>query len=452
MSVDPARKAAFEVLRSVREEDSYANLTMPGVLARMSLTGRDAGFATELAYGTLRWQGFYDAILVTCVSRQWADVDADMQSVLRLGVHQLLNMRVPSHAAVDSSCELARTLGSPSGAASRAGFANAILRKVAAHDFEYWVSAVGSAEGVEGLATRWSHPAWIVRAFQNALGDRSDELPALLAADNEPANPVLVARPGRIDPDELRGRDEVRPGRYSPLAAVLRSGAPDALDVVRSGAVGVQDEGSQLVALALTRAQVDNPERTWLDMCAGPGGKAAILAGVAAARGIGLVAVELHPHRAHLIERALGGIPAEIVIGDATTAPWGERVFDRILIDAPCTGLGALRRRPEARWRKSPSDLSTLGPLQRALLRTAITATRPGGVIIYATCSPHIAETEHLVGDVVEGRTDVIIEDARGLLPEVDDLGAGPFVQLWPHRHGTDAMFFALLRKTAAAS
>ena len=450
MSVDPARKAAFEVLRSVREEDSYANLTMPGVLARMSLTGRDAGFATELAYGTLRWQGFYDAILTTCVSRPWADVEPDMQSVLRLGVHQLLNMRVPSHAAVDSSCELARALGSPGGASARAGFTNAVLRKVAAHDLQYWVEMVESVGGIDGLATRWSHPAWIVRAFQDALGERRAELPALLAADNEPAHPVLVARPGRIDPAVLRARAEVTPGRYSPLAAVLLSGAPDALDIVRSGAVGVQDEGSQLVALALTRAVVQHPENTWLDMCAGPGGKAAVLAGVAAERGINFMAVELHPHRAHLVERALGEVPAEIVVGDATTAPWGDQLFDRILIDAPCTGLGALRRRPEARWRKSPADLSTLGPLQRGLLKSAIAATRPGGVIIYATCSPHLAETEFVVQDAVSGREDVVIEDARGLLPEVGDVEDGPFVQLWPHRHGTDAMFLALLRKVGS--
>ena len=448
MSLDPARKAAFEVLRSVREDDSYANLTMPGVLARMSLTGRDAGFATELAYGTLRWQGFYDAILITCASRAWADVDPGMQAVLRLGAHQLLCMRVPSHAAVDSSCELARALGSAGGASARAGFANAILRQVAAHDLDYWVELVGAIGGLEGLATRWSHPAWIVRAFQDALGERRSELPALLAADNEPAHPVLVARPGRMDPEVLRGRSEVSPGRYSPLAAVLHSGAPDALDIVRSGAVGVQDEGSQLVALALTRAEVSHPETDWLDMCAGPGGKAAVLAGIAAERGVNLTAVELHPHRAHLIERSLGGVPIEIIVGDATEAPWGDQLFDRILIDAPCTGLGALRRRPEARWRKSPADLSTLGPLQRNLLKSAIAATRQGGVIIYATCSPHLAETEFVVADVVAGLSNVAIEDARDLLPEVTDVGSSPFVQLWPHRHGTDAMFFALLRKT----
>ncbi|GDX32092.1 rRNA cytosine-C5-methyltransferase [Actinomycetes bacterium] len=448
MSVDPARKAAFEVLRSVREDDSYANLTMPGVLTRLSLGGRDAGFATELAYGTLRWQGFYDAILATFVSRPWAEVDADMQAVLRLGVHQLLKMRVPAHAAVDSACELARSLGAPGGASARAGFANAILRKVATHDYDYWATSFESVGGIEALATRWSHPAWIVRAFQDALGDRRAELPALLAADNEPAHPVLVARPGRINPEVLRERPEVTPGRYSPLAAVLLKGAPDALDIVRSGAVGVQDEGSQLVALALTRAAVSQPENAWLDMCAGPGGKAAILAGLAAARGITFTAMDLHPHRAHLVESALGEVHAEIIVGDATEAPWGDKLFDRILVDAPCTGLGALRRRPEARWRKSPADLSTLGPLQRALLKSAIAATRPGGVIIYATCSPHLAETEFVVADVVSGQPRVVVEDARALLPEVSDVSAGPFVQLWPHRHGTDAMFFALLRKT----
>ncbi|CAB4744405.1 unannotated protein [freshwater metagenome] len=137
----------------------------------------------------------------------------------------------------------------------------------------------------------------------------------------------------------------------------------------------------------------------------------------------------------------------EVVVGDATASPWGKRRFDRVLVDVPCTGLGALRRRPEARWRKSPMDLATLGPLQRSLLNSAADATVPGGIIAYVTCSPHLAETEFVVGDVVDARDDLVIEDARPLLPGVEDLGDGPFVRLWPHRHGTDGMFLAVLRK-----
>jgi 16S rRNA (cytosine967-C5)-methyltransferase len=447
--VDPSRETAFALLRAVREDGAYANLAMPQLLRARKLTGRDAGFATELGYGTLRWQGWYDVILQSCITRSWASVEAGLKDVLRLGCHQLLAMRVPSHAAVDSSCELARRNGNPGSATGRAGFVNAVLRKVAARSPEEWVEYLDVAgDDVTSLATRMSHPAWIIRAFQDALGDRRDEVEFLLEADNEPARPTLVARPGRLSAEELRALPQVEPTRWSPLGAVLIDGTPESLNVVQSGLAGVQDEGSQLMALALAIAVVDHPEHAWLDMCAGPGGKAALLAGFAAQRGVELVAVEQHHHRAVLVDQAVGrAAHVEVLVGDATSAPWGIQRFDRVLVDAPCTGLGALRRRPEARWRKSPMDLATLGPLQRALLNSAADATLPGGVIAYVTCSPHLAETEFVVGDVVDARDDLLIEDARPLLPGVEDLGDGPFVRLWPHRHGTDGMFLAVLRK-----
>lgn len=447
--VDPSRETAFALLRAVREDGAYANLVMPQLLRARKLTGRDAGFATELGYGTLRWQGWYDVILQACITRSWASVEAGLKDVLRLGCHQLLAMRVPSHAAVDSSCELARRNGNPGSATGRAGFVNAVLRKVAARSADEWVEYLDVAgDDVTSLATRMSHPAWIIRAFQDALGDRRDEVEFLLEADNEPARPTLVARTGRLRAEELRALPQVEATRWSPLGAVLVDGTPESLNVVQSGLVGVQDEGSQLMALALAGAVVDHPEHAWLDMCAGPGGKAALLAGFALERGVELVAVEQHHHRAVLVDQAVGrAAHVEVVVGDATAAPWGKRRFDRVLVDAPCTGLGALRRRPEARWRKSPMDLATLGPLQRSLLNAAADATLPGGVIAYVTCSPHLAETEFVVGDVVDARGDLFIEDARPLLPGVEDLGDGPFVRLWPHRHGTDGMFLAVLRK-----
>ncbi|MBK9741111.1 MAG: rRNA cytosine-C5-methyltransferase [Actinobacteria bacterium] len=449
--VDRPRSAALELLRAVREDDAYANLVMPQILHGYGMGGRDAGFATELGYGTLRWQGWYDAILAACVTRPWTKVEAPLKDVLRLGAHQLLAMRVPDHAAVDSSCDLARDLGPRSGADARAGFVNAVLRKVARQDEDAWASELaGSRAGddVDWLATRWSHPVWMVRAFRDALGVRRGELRDLLAANNVPARPVLVARPGRLAPEELWELPEVEPGRWSPLAATVIDGAPDALACVRDGRAGVQDEGSQLVALALSRAPLDGPDELWLDACAGPGGKAALLDGLARERGARLVAVEPHPHRAELVRGSLSLDSSAIVItGDARDRPWGDRLFDRVLIDAPCTGLGALRRRPESRWRRTPADLAALGTLQRDLLRAGVDATRPGGVIAYVTCSPHLAETEFVVSDVLRGRTDVVQENARSLVPEVTDTGEGLTLQLWPHRHGTDAMFLAILRK-----
>jgi 16S rRNA (cytosine967-C5)-methyltransferase len=222
------------------------------------------------------------------------------------------------------------------------------------------------------------------------------------------------------------------------------------LACIRDGRAGVQDEGSQLVALALAAAEVEGDSGRWLDMCAGPGGKAALLDGLAHERtdsiDAGVVAVEQHAHRADLVRRAL--LPgARVLVGDARHSPWDDEVFDRVLVDAPCTGLGALRRRPESRWRRTPADLATLGALQRDLLRTAVDAVRPGGVVGYVTCSPHLAETEFVVADVLRGRDDLVLVDARPLFPGVEDLGDGPTVQLWPHRHQTDGMFLALIRK-----
>ena len=446
MSGDPSRESALELLRTVRVDDAYANLALPGILRERRLDGRDAGFATELGYGTLRWQGWYDAILATCVTRPWEQVDAGMKDLLRLGTHQLLMMRVPTHAAVDSTCNLARAAGAVSGAASRAGFVNAVLRKVSARTSDEWAIELGVAGSTEKeLAIRWSHPLWIVRAFSQALGDRKTEVSDLLQADNTPARPSLVTR--RLPVADLLQIPGVEPGRWSPVAGTLVEGTPESIPQIRSGEVGVQDEGSQLVTLALTRAPILSAEGRWLDMCAGPGGKAALLESIAFVQGAQLVAVEPHPHRAQLVRQSLGeDSNAEVLVANAVEKPW-QGQFDRVLVDVPCSGLGALRRRPESRWRRKLSDVAELAPLQRALLNTAIAAVAPGGVIAYVTCSPHFAETELVISDIRKQHPELQLLDAPSFLPEVTDAARGSFVQLWPHRHGTDAMFLALLQR-----
>lgn len=444
---DPARQAAFDVMRAVAEDDAYANLVLPGLLRERRLEGRDAALATELAYGTLRFAGTYDAILAQCVTRPLDDLDSPVLDVLRLGAHQLLGMRIPVHAAVSTSVDLTRSrIGR-----GPTGLVNAVLRKVAGRSLDEWVEVLAPAEStdpVERLALRHAHPDWVARAFHSALDGDVAELEAVLAADNVPPTVMLAVRPGRATVDELVSMGAT-PARWSPFGAALPSGDPGSLAAVRAGRAGVQDEGSQLVTIALTKVPVEGSDDRWLDMCAGPGGKAALLAGIGTARGAGLVAAEKYQHRARLVDRALAGDPGhhEVLVVDATEPPWPADDFDRVLLDAPCTGLGALRRRPEARWRRQPSDVAELVPLQAALLRSAIRSTRPGGVIAYVTCSPHPAETSVLVGDVIRGRNDVERIDARPYLPGLSDLGDGPDVQLWPHRHGTDAMYLCLLRR-----
>ncbi|MEV4613745.1 transcription antitermination factor NusB [Kitasatospora sp. NPDC049258] len=457
---DPARTVAFRALRAVDERDAYANLILPSLLREAEQKGmdrRDAALATELVYGTLRMQGSYDAIIAACVDRPLREVDPPVLDVLALGAHQLLGTRIPTHAAVSATVELARAvLGD-----GRAKFVNAVLRKISAQDLDAWLQQVAppyEQDAEDHLAVLHSHPRWVVSSLWDSLGRWQPEasgrgaMEELLAADNERPEVTLIARPGRATVEEIAAAlPEAEPGRWSPYALRLAEGGdPAGIDAVRENRAGVQDEGSQLVALALAAAPLEGPDRLWLDGCAGPGGKAALLGALAAQRGAALVASEKQPHRARLVARALDGNPGPytVIAADGTKPAWRPGAFDRTLVDVPCSGLGALRRRPEARWRRRPEDIAGFGPLQRDLLRTAIRATRPGGVVGYATCSPHLAETRAVVDDVLREEPGVEWIDARPLLPGLPGLGAGPDVQLWPHLHGTDAMYLALLRRT----
>jgi 16S rRNA (cytosine967-C5)-methyltransferase len=458
-TADPARTVAYETLRAVDERDAYANLILPALLRRARLGPRDAGLATELAYGTLRGRGTYDAVIAACVDRPLAEIDPGVLDALRIGAHQILSLRVPSHAAVSTTVDLVRAT---SGAgASR--FANAVLRRIGGRDLGGWLAEVApdAAADPDGhLAVTTSHPAWVVRALRDALrlaGRPADELPALLAAQNERPRVAVTALPGLAGVAELTA-DDAEPGVLAPFAARLTV-PPDDVPAIRDGRARVQDEGSQAVTLALAAAPLEGADTgAWLDLCAGPGGKAALLGALlAAADEPGpdrrLVAVEVADHRAELVRRALDPVPVDHEVYTADGRDVGEpAAFDRVLVDAPCTGLGALRRRPEARWRRTPQDLATLGPLQRELLAAGLEAARPGGVVAYVTCSPHPAETSAVVADVLRRHGDAEQLDARPALAaalgdRAHDLGAGPGVQLWPHVHGTDAMFVALVRK-----
>ncbi len=435
---DPARLAAYRLLRAVSADGAFANLALPGLLAEAGLSGRDAALATELSYGTVRASGTLDEVLAACVDRPLEQVDPEVLDLARLGAYQLLRTRIPRHAAVSTTVELARTTGH----GRAAGFLNAVLRKVAAHGWSAWAARLtqdGSA--LRELAVRTAHPEWIAAAFADALGGELAETEAALVADDARPQTHLVAWPGRIGRDELMAASGGAPGPYSPYAVRLDGGAPAELDAVRARRAGVQDEGSQLCALALVNAALDGRDERWLDLCAGPGGKTALMAALGAERGAHVTANELHPHRADLVARATLPWEVEIRVGDARTlAPGPGGGYDRVLVDAPCTGLGALRRRPESRWRRRPDDVAQLAALQRELLAAALRLVRPGGLVAYVTCSPHPAETVA----VVAGHE---LVDARGAFPGVDDLGDGPTVQLWPHRHGTDAMFYALVRR-----
>ena len=450
-AVQPARRIALDVILAVRESDAYANLLLPVRLQRAKLSEADAGLATELTYGTLRRQGYYDVVISLAAGRPVEKIDPAILDVLRLACHQLLSMRVAQHAAVDESVQLAKTVGSN----SATGFVNGVLRTITRSDVAVWQErALATAKNDdEYLAILHSHPVWIIRAFRAALvaEGRDAELADLLEADNVAPRVSLVALPGNATVAEL----DAYAASYSPVGAVLDGGDPVQLEPVRAGRARVQDEGSQLVALALSRVRPVVAGERWLDLCAGPGGKAALLAAEASVGGATLVANEVVPARAELVRKALAVFdPApEVWELDGTTIG-GDHAdeFDRILIDAPCTGLGALRRRPEARWRKSPRDVAHLSGLQSNLLDAAITALKPGGVLAYVTCSPHLAESKVIVEGAVK-KWGAAIEriDTPAVLEGITaahlDLPDTRHAQLWPHRHGTDAMFIQLIGK-----
>jgi 16S rRNA (cytosine967-C5)-methyltransferase len=437
--LDGARLTAFDVLDGVSERQAYANLLLPQLLReRTDLDPRDAAFATQLAYGALRAQGTLDAVLARLVDRPLAELDRQVLELLRLGAYQLIDLRVPAHAAVATTVDLARAIVGP----GPAGLVNAVLRKVAAGDREHWLRELG-ASGSTALALATDHPEWIVDAWRAALGGE-DELEAALLADNAAPEVHLVAR--RIPREALVAESAGRAGPWSPYAVRLGGGDPGRLPSVRSGDAAVQDEGSQLAALALVRAPLDGPDGAWLDMCAGPGGKAGLLAAVRPV-GVRLTAADRAPHRAELVRQALAGADdTEVLVADGRRPPWEEGAFDRVLLDAPCTGLGALRRRPEVRWRRTRADVPPLVELQTALLDTAVRSVRSGGVVAYVTCSPHLAETVQVVDAAVE-RHGLEALPVAPLFPEVPRMDRGSYAQLWPHRHGTDAMFIALLRR-----
>ncbi|WP_255783619.1 RsmB/NOP family class I SAM-dependent RNA methyltransferase [Mycobacteroides abscessus] len=444
--LDPPRQAALDVLRAVSRQDAYANLALPALLRERGITGRDAAFATELTYGTCRARGLLDAVIEAAAGRTIDQVDEGLRDPLRLGAYQLLRTRVEPHAALSTTVDAVAVEFDQ----GRAGFVNAVLRTISRRDEADWVEELAPPESdrIGRLAFATAHPRWIAQSFSDALGPAGSELAQVLASDDERPLVHLAARPGRIDAEALAEAVGGTVGRYSPFAVYLPGGDPGRLEPVRDGLAQVQDEGSQLIARATALAPLQGADEQWLDLCAGPGGKTALLGALAAQRGAHVTAVEVAPHRAELVANATKSLPVTVVTADGRDSDLAAASFDRVLVDAPCTGLGALRRRPEARWRRRPGDIPALVKLQRELLASAIQLTRPGGVIVYSTCSPHLAETVGVVSDAVR-RYAVSAEDARAVFPGVAGLGDADAVQLWPHRHGTDAMFTALLRKHA---
>jgi 16S rRNA (cytosine967-C5)-methyltransferase len=438
-----AREIACEVSADIRIDDAYANLVLPRAISKHRLSPRDAADATSLTYGTARWRGLLDAVLNFVVDRSLEDIDGDVLDILRLGAFELLIDDAPPHV-VNEWVNVAKKR-----TPRASGFVNATLRRVSRATADEWRDMLSDElTGDDRTVALTNHPAWIVQSFDNVLNEA--EVDALILANNTPAVPTMIALPGLADIPTGSQR-----GALSPYAFRADQGNIALVPGMREGVVRVQDEGSQIAALLLAEAGVIVEGERWLDLCAGPGGKSALLAAVLSEHNGLLVANEPHEHRVELVRTALApfGTGTQVVSVDGRTAVGELEIpFTRVLVDAPCSGLGALRRRPEARWRKREEDLVALTALQRELLNSAIDATAIGGFVAYVTCSPDQRETVDVVSAVMAERDDVAIIDTPLILeriaPSVDGARRGTAVQLWPHRHNTDAMFIQLLTRT----
>ena len=435
---DRVRLLVYDILQEVNRSDGYSNLLLPQALADADFEQRDKGFATELLYGTLRMQGRHDYIAAQVSDRDWGEVDAGIVDVVRLGAHQLFEMRVPSHAAVSATVELARKVIGE----SKASFVNALLRKMSAQTLDQWLEPVNEIKDpVTRLAIMYSHPEWIVSAYYDLLRDYA-EVEKLLSANNSPTSPTLVWWPGRSTQEEFIALGAVSTA-YSPYGFKFE-GTPASLEAIHHRRAGVQDEGSQLVASIF--ASVVAEQKTWLDLCAGPGGKAALLASLAKISGKDFTANEISKPRSELVKQVIG--TARLWVGDGRDIASHNEKFGAILADVPCTGLGALRRRPEVRWRRQVSDLRALTQLQRELSDAAISILEVGGYFGYATCSPHLAETSIQVKDILNNHPELELLDLTQYLPrELQGAIRDGSLSLWTHRHETDAMYMAVFRK-----
>jgi 16S rRNA (cytosine967-C5)-methyltransferase len=425
--IDDPRLLAFEVLAEVELQGAYSNLILPKALSESILEANDRALATELVYGTLRMQGRHDHFISAASDRFLEQIDPKALIVLRLGTHQLKQMRVPSHAAIYESVELAKKVVGK----STASFVNAILRKIDSLDFDQLSKPT---QEYSKLALEYSHPEWIVSSYFDSLKN-SSEVISLLQANNIPAKPTLIAWPGLATQGELLEAGAL-PIATSSVAATF-DGNPGDIAAIRERRAGVQDLGSQLVVEKFY--DQFKPNLRWLDLCAGPGGKAAYLSALLKRDGGYLLANEISNERAKLVSQVMHH--GEVNVSDGRSMPDELGKFDRILLDAPCTGIGALRRRPEVRWRRNLQDLKNLTALQSELLESATRLLSPGGIIAYVTCSSHQAETKFQIRSFLKQHsnfTRIPVKDERA-----DNDGD---LQLWPHRDGTDAMFLSLLR------
>lgn len=448
------RRLAFDILQRIEKERSYADILIDRTLSSMELSPPDRGLLTELVYGVMRRRGTLDHVLNRFLSRKTDRLERNVLILLRLGLYQVLYLdRIPVSAAVNETVKLAKEL-----APRASGLINAVLRR-ADREREEIPYPDRQREPVSYLAARYSHPPWIIRQWIDQLGP--DEAEVLARAMSEPPPLTLRVNTLRISREDLlsilaASGVDAAPSRYSPDGVDVTTRVPLAgLPEFRQGLCTIQDESSQLASILLA----PGPGERVLDICAAPGGKATHLAQLMGDRGT-LIACDFFPRKLMLIEdnarrlgisvitaKALDAVNTEPF--DALEKTGGER-FDRILVDAPCSGLGVLRRNPDGKWWKRAEDLTDLAERQKRILLNSTGLLKDGGTILYATCSTTRQENEEVIADFLSKRPGFMLEDLRGHFPEYAELFTeSGFFRGWPHRHGMDGFFAARLRKKA---
>ena len=434
-----SRRVALKALISIEKENSYANLALPSFLKDSNLSVADKALVTEIVYGSIRLRGTYDKIIDSVSNRPVDTLDLEVREILRMGAHQLLNMRVASHAAVDTAVTLTKQEINQ----SSSGFVNAILRKVSKFDFEQWITNLGFTDKLEQLSIQYSHPRWILESYLTRLGDMN-RVEQECIANNKNPKVCVIGWPNQASQAELLESNE----DFSPApwvdSGVEITGDPGDIPAIKGLRASVQDQGSFLVSKAFVDIPLDEDD-FWLDLCAGPGGKSALLDRWAKERNIGFVANEISPHRAKLMQRSTD----QIVLSDGLVPAFRAESFTRILIDAPCSGLGALRRRPDARWRKKKSEIQDLVNIQNGLLGEAKNLVKVGGLLGYVTCSPHPSETIENVNKFLLENPNFEAIPVVKYFPIGMNLTDSDSVQLWPGLHGTDGMFLAVFQRTS---